>query len=90
MQTTKKMTHHDYLTKMASKIIDDDAGKELNYRQLSKHPKHQNIWNRSFANKIGRISQGAGGRVEVKIPCYSLHMIRFPNTDSKTFHMGAS
>ena len=39
----KTMTHHDYITNMANAIIDDDTGKELNYRQLSKHHKHQNI-----------------------------------------------
>ena len=42
-ELAKKMTQNEYLTQMANVIIDDDIGKELNYRQLSKHPKHQNI-----------------------------------------------
>ena len=29
--------------KMANVIINDDTGKEFNYCQLSKHPKHQKI-----------------------------------------------
>ena len=36
------MTQHDYMTKTANKIIDEDTGKELNYRQLSNHPKYKN------------------------------------------------
>ena len=36
----------------------------MNYRQLSKHTKHQKIWKQSFANELGRLSQGEGGRVE--------------------------
>ena len=39
----RKMTHHDYITNMANGIIDDDAGKEFNYRQLSNNPKHKKI-----------------------------------------------
>ena len=35
------MTQHDYPTEMANAIIGDDTGKEFNYIQLSKHPKHQ-------------------------------------------------
>ena len=44
-------------------IIGDDTGKELNYHQLSKNPKHQQIWEKSFAKKLGILSQGAGGVV---------------------------
>ena len=29
----QSMTQHDYLTQMANEIIDEDIGKELNYRQ---------------------------------------------------------
>ena len=36
----------------------------MNHIQLSKNPKHQKIWKQSFANNIGRLYQGSGGRVE--------------------------
>ena len=58
------MTKHNYLTNMANAIVDDETGKELNYRQLSKHPKYQKIWKKYFSNKLGRLSQGAEGKVE--------------------------
>ena len=61
---SKTMTHHDYPKKIANAIIDDDTGKELHYFQLCHHPKHQKIWKQSFDNKLGRLVQGAGGRVE--------------------------
>ena len=59
------MTQHNYLTNMANAIIDDDIGKELNYLQMIKHPKHQIIWKQSFANELGRFYQGEEVRVEV-------------------------
>ena len=37
----------------------------MSYRQLIKHPKHQNIWKKSFANKLVKLSQGEGGLVEL-------------------------
>ena len=49
---------------MANAIIHDDTGKELNYRQLSKHPKHQKIWDQSFAKELVRLAQVTGGRME--------------------------
>ena len=49
---------------MANVIIDDDTVKYLNYRQLVNHPKHQKIWKQYFANKLGRLAQGEGRRVE--------------------------
>ena len=49
---------------MANGIIDDDTGKELNYRQLSKHTNHQKIRTQSFDNKLGILSLGSGGKVE--------------------------
>ena len=60
----KTMIQHDYLPSMENSIIDDYIGKELNYHKLSKHTKHQNIWKQSYANELGRLSQGEGGRVE--------------------------
>ena len=36
----------------------------LEYRQLLRHPKLQEIWNREGANQFGRLAQGVGGRIE--------------------------
>ena len=47
------MTQNDYPTHMGNAIIDDDIRKELNYQQISKHPKHQKIWKQSLAKKLG-------------------------------------
>ena len=37
----------------------------MNHFQLSKHPKHQKIWKQYFVSKLGRLSQGEGGCMEV-------------------------
>ena len=42
-------------------IRDDEMGEYLNYRQLMRHPKHKEIWNKSSANEFGRLAQGVGG-----------------------------
>jgi hypothetical protein len=39
-------------------IIDKDTGSTLEYCQLIKIPKYQDIWTRSFANMPGRLFQG--------------------------------
>ena len=36
----------------------------MEYRQLIKNPKHRLVWVKVFANEIGRLSQGVGGRVD--------------------------
>jgi hypothetical protein len=39
-------------------IIDKDTGDTLEYCQLIKIPKYQDIWTQSFANELGRLFQG--------------------------------
>jgi hypothetical protein len=36
----------------------------LEYRQLLRHPKFKEAWNRAAANEFGRLAQGIGGRIE--------------------------
>jgi hypothetical protein len=43
-------------------IINPTTGASMEYRHLSKSPKHQNKWIHSFANELGRLAQGIGGR----------------------------
>eukprot|EP00804_Cyclotella_cryptica_P010114 CCRYP_019272-RA/>CCRYP_019272-RA protein AED:0.25 eAED:0.25 QI:0/0/0/1/0.66/0.75/4/0/703 len=39
-------------------VIDNDTGDSLEYRHLVKHPKYKEIWSRSYANKLGRLTEG--------------------------------
>ena len=39
-------------------IIDNEAGKSLEFRHLIKMDKYRNIWVKSFANELGRLPQG--------------------------------
>ena len=57
------------LTHVENSVLDHDTGKQLNYGQLRKHPKFQEIWNKYFSNEIGRLCQevGTGGNCLVKI-----------------------
>ena len=72
------MTQHDYLKNMVNAIIDNDAGRELNERQLSKHPNDQKTRKQYFANKLGRLSQGTGVRVEVKNTMFFIAKYQVP------------
>lgn len=39
-------------------MFDDQTGKLHEYRHLLKHDRYKEIWNKSFANKLGRLAQG--------------------------------
>ncbi len=39
-------------------ILDEETGKSLEFRQIIKLDKYQEIWMKSFANKLGRLAQG--------------------------------
>eukprot|EP00804_Cyclotella_cryptica_P013280 CCRYP_007043-RA/>CCRYP_007043-RA protein AED:0.39 eAED:0.39 QI:0/0/0/1/0/0/3/0/598 len=41
-----------------SAVIDNNTGDSLEYRHLIKHPKYQEIWSRSYANELGRLTDG--------------------------------
>ena len=43
---------------LAFAIYDEETGKLLEYRHLHQHPKYREVWNKSFANEIGRLAQG--------------------------------
>jgi hypothetical protein len=39
-------------------ILDEETGKILEYRQLAKQPKYKEEWTKSYANELGRLTQG--------------------------------
>jgi hypothetical protein len=43
---------------VVSAVIDTDTGNSLAYQQLIKHPKYKEVWTRSYANKLGRLTNG--------------------------------
>ena len=43
---------------IVSAVIDNDTGNSLEYRQLIKHPKYKEMWTRSYANELGRLTNG--------------------------------
>ena len=49
---------------MANAIVDEDTGVAMNCRKFIKKPKLRPFGIKYFANGIGRISQGVGGRAE--------------------------
>ena len=49
-------------TNWANAIVDDESGEVLEYRHLIKREKYRKQSEHSFANEIGRLAQGVGGR----------------------------
>ena len=47
-------------TPMALPVLDVASGKELEYRQLRRHPSYKETWDASYANELGRLCQGIG------------------------------
>jgi hypothetical protein len=44
-------------------VLDQETGQLLEYRQLLRHPRFKEVWNRSSADEFGRLAQGIGGRI---------------------------
>lgn len=45
-------------------VLDQETGQLLEYRQLLKHPRFREVWNRSASDEFGRLAQGIGGRIK--------------------------
>ena len=40
--------------------LEKAIGASLKYRQLHRHPKYWDVWNKSYPNELGSLSQGFG------------------------------
>jgi hypothetical protein len=47
-------------TEMALSVLDSSTGEFLKHRQLRRDPRYKATWDRSYANKLGRLCQGIG------------------------------
>ena len=72
--------HKSYLrsstrhTERAQTVYDEETNTYLKYRQLIRHPKYKEIWNKSAANEFGRLANGLkDGRVK---PTNTIRFIR--------------
>jgi hypothetical protein len=41
-------------------VLNRESGKLLEHRQLRKDPHRKTVWDRSYANEVGRLCQGIG------------------------------
>ena len=48
----------------AHAVLDQETGELLECRRLLKHPRFKDVWNRSAADKFGRLAQGIGGKIK--------------------------
>jgi hypothetical protein len=39
-------------------VIDQETGDSMEYRHLIKHPKYKEVWTKSYANELGRLTNG--------------------------------
>jgi hypothetical protein len=44
----------------AGPVLDTATGKQLEHRQLRRHPTYKEVWDTSYANELGRLCQGIG------------------------------
>ena len=47
-------------TLLACPVLDTATGKQLEHRQLRRHPAYKEVWDTSYANELGRLCQGIG------------------------------
>ena len=45
-------------SEFAGAVIDEETGKQMEYRDLIKKPELFSLWTRSLANELGRLTQG--------------------------------
>jgi hypothetical protein len=53
---------------LALGVLDQVTGKVLEHRQLRKHPDYKETWDKSYANKLGRLCQGIGTKPNTPTP----------------------
>ncbi len=70
-------------------VRNNDTGEYLNYRQLIRDPKHQQIWNTSAANECGWLAQGVGGRVKVTNTIFFIPKDKVPKDRMKDVTYGS-
>ena len=62
--TSSRKFPMQFLVEYMNAVLDGETGELLEYRQLIQRPKYKDVWSKSFANEIGRLAQGIGGRVD--------------------------
>ena len=67
-----------FLVEYMNAVLDGGTGKLLEYRQLIQRPKYKYIWSKSFANEIGRLAQGIGGRVDATNTIFLIAKCKVP------------
>ncbi len=76
--------------KKAQLIHNNKTGEYLNYQQLIQDPKHRETWERSTANKFGRLAQGLkDGRVTGTNTIHFIHKDKVPNERRKDVTYGS-
>jgi hypothetical protein len=63
---------------VAHAVLDQETGQLLEYRQLLKHPRFKELWNRSGADEFGRLAQGIKGRVKATDTIRFIHKHEVP------------
>jgi hypothetical protein len=72
----------------ANTIIDPDTGASIEYRHLLKSPKHCKAWTTSFANELGWLAQGVGGRQQGTNTVYYIRHDQVPEDRRKDVTYG--
>jgi hypothetical protein len=64
VRLSRRITRLENEFHQAMSVMDEDTGKQLNYRQLTRSTKYREAWSLSPANKFGRLANGIGGRIK--------------------------
>jgi hypothetical protein len=75
--------HQAPIQEWANSIIDPETGASLEYRHFLKIPAKAAAWTHSFANELGRLAQGVGGRLKGTNTIFFIRHDQIP-TDRRT------
>jgi hypothetical protein len=74
-----------YTIPMAMPVTHPLTGKLLTYRQLNNDPEFKELWNKSGAHELGRLSQGVGTRIQGTDTIFFIKHSKFPTYKMVTY-----
>jgi hypothetical protein len=78
-------THAIPAKHMANAVLDPITGQAMEYRALVRNPTTAATWTRSYANELGRLAQGVGGRIHGTDTIFFIPIANVPTDRTVTY-----
>ena len=76
--TPSKLSARQYPHELLNAVLDKTTGKLMQYRNLIRIPKYQEVWQRAYGNKLGHLAQGIHGQIQGTNTLFLIHKEDLP------------